>query len=168
MDMEVNSYSEERNLASPLTASKKSKREDFSELDNDSESLKSAPPSESEKETNEKVILPPTPVQSEAHESGGRGEENDGFTIVTNKKKRVPPIYIDECLNTPDLLKDISEKTKSKILGRIVKGKLKVFPEIPNEHRIIQNFISVKKLRSHTFEMQMKKNVKSSNSRSPC
>ncbi|GFT82692.1 PRE_C2HC domain-containing protein [Nephila pilipes] len=63
-------------------------------------------------------------------------------------------------MNTPDLIKKISEKTKSKILGRIVNGKLKVFPETPNEHRIIQNFISVKKLKSHTFEMQNEKMLK--------
>ncbi|GFS31241.1 nucleic-acid-binding protein from transposon X-element [Nephila pilipes] len=63
-------------------------------------------------------------------------------------------------MNTPDLLKEISEKTKSTILGRIVSVKLKVFPETPNEYRIIQNFISVKKLRSHTLEMQNEKMLK--------
>ncbi|GFT62443.1 hypothetical protein NPIL_554031 [Nephila pilipes] len=95
-------------------------------------------------------------------------EESDGFTVVTNKKKRVSPIFIDECLNTPDLLQEISEKTKSKILGKIVNGKLKVFPETPKELRIIQNLISVKKLKSLTFDLQNEKNVKSSHSRSPC
>ncbi|GFS42142.1 hypothetical protein NPIL_141781 [Nephila pilipes] len=64
--------------------------------------MHSAPSSESETETSTKICTP-TPVKWEAHESGA--EENDGFTIVTNKrKKRVPPIFIDECLNIPDLL----------------------------------------------------------------
>ncbi|GFU00160.1 nucleic-acid-binding protein from transposon X-element [Nephila pilipes] len=31
---------------------------------------------------------------------------------------------------------------------------------MPNEHRIIQNFISVKNLKSHTFEMQNEKMLK--------
>ncbi|GFT74912.1 PRE_C2HC domain-containing protein [Nephila pilipes] len=121
--------------------------------------MNSAPLSESEKETSEKVTPPLLPFSRRPMKAEGGGE-NNGFTVLTNKKKRVSPIFIDECLDTPDLLKEISEKTKSKFLGRIVNGKLKVFSETPNEHRIIQNFISVKKLKPLTFEMQNEKMLK--------
>ncbi|GFW04404.1 RNA-directed DNA polymerase from mobile element jockey [Trichonephila clavipes] len=45
-------------------------------------------------------------------------------------------------------------------MGKIVGGKLKVFPEDANAHRKIQNFISVKKLKSHTYEMAGEKQFK--------
>ncbi|GFT55959.1 nucleic-acid-binding protein from transposon X-element [Trichonephila clavipes] len=45
-------------------------------------------------------------------------------------------------------------------MGKIVGGKLKVFPEDANAHRKIQNFISVKKLKSHTYEMAGEKQLK--------
>ncbi|GFS75293.1 hypothetical protein NPIL_641531 [Nephila pilipes] len=91
------------------------------------------------------------------HQRGS--EDKEGFTVVS-RKQRVPPIFIDESLNTPELLKELSKKTRSKVLGRFVNAKLKSLPETPNEHRIIQNYISVKKLKLHAFEMQHQKMLK--------
>ncbi|GFX03026.1 RNA-directed DNA polymerase from mobile element jockey [Trichonephila clavipes] len=54
---------------------------------------------------------------------------------------------------------EISEVV-GKVMGKIVGGKLKVFPEDANAHRKIQNFISVKKLKSHTYEMAGEKQLK--------
>ncbi|GFT76365.1 nucleic-acid-binding protein from transposon X-element [Nephila pilipes] len=85
---------------------------------------------------------------------------NDRFNVVNRKKKKVPPIVIDESMNTTELLKELSEKIGTKLLGRFVNGNLKVFPETPNQHRIIQNYISVKKLKSRTFEMTHQKSLK--------
>ncbi|GFU25085.1 hypothetical protein NPIL_393751 [Nephila pilipes] len=51
-----------------------------------------------------------------------RSEDEDRFAVVS-RKQRVLPIFIDESLNTPELLKKLNEKTGSKVLGRIVNGK---------------------------------------------
>ncbi|GFS42218.1 nucleic-acid-binding protein from transposon X-element [Nephila pilipes] len=67
---------------------------------------------------------------------------------------------IDESLNTPALLDEIKAIVGAKIQARMTNGKLKVFPESIDAHRKIQNFISVKKLKSHTFEMQNQKQLK--------
>ncbi|GFQ71315.1 nucleic-acid-binding protein from transposon X-element [Trichonephila clavata] len=45
-------------------------------------------------------------------------------------------------------------------MGKIVGGKLKVFPETIDAHRKIQNFVSVKKLKSHTYELAEEKQLK--------
>ncbi|GFU59788.1 nucleic-acid-binding protein from transposon X-element [Trichonephila clavipes] len=44
--------------------------------------------------------------------------------------------------------------------GRFENGKLRVFPTSAEEHRIIQKFVSDKKMRSHTFEMAHNKQLK--------
>ncbi|GFV59450.1 nucleic-acid-binding protein from transposon X-element [Trichonephila clavipes] len=75
-------------------------------------------------------------------------------------KKRTPPIVIDDQYNTPGLLLEISEVVGKKVMGKIFSGKLKVFPEDSDAHRKIQNFISVKKLKSHTYEMAGDKQLK--------
>ncbi|GFQ71537.1 nucleic-acid-binding protein from transposon X-element, partial [Trichonephila clavata] len=76
------------------------------------------------------------------------------------KPKRVPSIVIDEQYNTPGLLVDLSEHIGTKLMGKIVGGKLKVFPETIDAHRKIQNFVSVKKLKSHTYELAEEKQLK--------
>ncbi|GFQ65848.1 nucleic-acid-binding protein from transposon X-element [Trichonephila clavata] len=45
-------------------------------------------------------------------------------------------------------------------MSKIVGGKLKVFPETIDAHRKIQNFVSVKKLKSHTYELAEEKQLK--------
>ncbi|GFT80944.1 nucleic-acid-binding protein from transposon X-element [Nephila pilipes] len=99
---------------------------------------------------NEKVISP----------TNENREETDEPTLVEKKQKRVPPIMIDESLNTTALLDEISAIVGVKIQARMTNGKLKVFPESIDAHRKIQNFISVKKLKSHTLEMQNQKQLK--------
>ncbi|GFV75896.1 nucleic-acid-binding protein from transposon X-element [Trichonephila clavipes] len=88
------------------------------------------------------------------------GGHTSSSTKDTQPKKRTPPIVIDEQYNSPGLLLEISEVVGKKVLGKIVGGKLKVFPEDANAHRKIQNFISVKKLKSHTYEMAGEKQLK--------
>ncbi|GFS70867.1 hypothetical protein NPIL_100381 [Nephila pilipes] len=77
-------------------------------------SIPSSSSGESENEINANDAPPLlASVQSDdKHESGS--EDNDGFTVVI-KKKRVPPIFIDESINTPELLKELSEKTGTKV-----------------------------------------------------
>ncbi|GFS82072.1 RNA-directed DNA polymerase from mobile element jockey [Trichonephila clavipes] len=88
------------------------------------------------------------------------GGHTSSSTKDTQPKKRTPPIVIDEQYNTPGLLVEISEVVGNKVMGKIVGGKLKVFPKDANAHRKIQNFISVKKLKSHTYEMAHEKQLK--------
>ncbi|GFU24261.1 nucleic-acid-binding protein from transposon X-element [Nephila pilipes] len=100
---------------------------------------------------NEKVISPT---------NENRKETDEPTLVGRKKKKRVPPIMIDDTLNTPALLDEISAIVGSKIQARMTNGKLKVFPKSIDAHRKIQNFISVKKLKSHTFEIQNQKQLK--------
>ncbi|GFT96365.1 hypothetical protein NPIL_66451 [Nephila pilipes] len=114
------------------------------------------------KSENDIGVKEATPLPESVHsidKHQRRLADKEGFTVVS-KKQRVPPIFIKESLNTPEFLKELSKKTGSKMIGRFVNGKLKVFPETPNEPRIIQNYISVKKLKSHTFEMQHQEMLK--------
>ncbi|GFX09723.1 hypothetical protein TNCV_653221 [Trichonephila clavipes] len=55
---------------------------------------------------------------------------------------------------------EISEVVGKKLWARSSAESLKVFPEDANAHRKIQNFISVKKLKSHTYEMAGEKQLK--------
>ncbi|GFT29244.1 hypothetical protein NPIL_236871, partial [Nephila pilipes] len=87
-------------------------------------------------------------------------EKIDESTSVEKKKNRVPPIMIDESLSPPALLDERSAIVGAKIQARMTNGKLKVFPESIDAHRKMQNFISVKQLKSHTFEMQNQKQLK--------
>ncbi|GBM62334.1 hypothetical protein AVEN_152654-1 [Araneus ventricosus] len=53
-----------------------------------------------------------------------------------NKSRYVPPIYIDNPKNAPQLLELISEITKEKITGRMMNNdKLKIFPTTPEAHK---------------------------------
>ncbi|GFS72625.1 hypothetical protein NPIL_353411 [Nephila pilipes] len=106
-------------------------------------------PTSAEEIVKDTVVNNTTPVTIPANlyknpTSDTESDDNDGFTVVNRGKKRVPPIVIDECMNTPELLKELSEKIDIKLVGRFVNGKLEVSSETPNQHRIIQNYISVK------------------------
>ncbi|GFV16031.1 nucleic-acid-binding protein from transposon X-element [Trichonephila clavipes] len=91
-------------------------------------------------------------------------DDASGHTSSSTKdiqpKKRTPPIVIDEQYNTPGLLLEISEVVGRKVMGKIVGGKRTVFPEDSDVHRKIQDFISVKNLKSHTYEMSGYKQLK--------
>ncbi|GFU12880.1 integrase catalytic domain-containing protein [Nephila pilipes] len=91
---------------------KKSKQVTNSDL-SDVESMHSASSSsEEESEIETKTSTKPETAQTEENNDSDT-ENNNGFTVVT-RKKRVPPIIIDESMNTPELLKELSEKTGNK------------------------------------------------------
>ncbi|GFS35855.1 chromatin complexes subunit BAP18 [Nephila pilipes] len=69
--------------------------------------------SEEESEIETKISTKPETAQTEENNDSDT-ENNNGFTVVT-RKKRVPPIIIDESMNTPELLKELSEKTGNKV-----------------------------------------------------
>ncbi|GFS97618.1 hypothetical protein NPIL_446071 [Nephila pilipes] len=104
-----------RNFASPIMENsepKKSKQVTNSDL-SDVESMHSASSSsEEESEIETKTSTKPETAQTEENNDSDT-ENNNGFTVVT-RKKRVPPIIIDESMNTPELLKELSEKTGNK------------------------------------------------------
>ncbi|GFT77482.1 hypothetical protein NPIL_19641 [Nephila pilipes] len=112
-----------RNLASPTLAtkkSKKSKREANSEVSgNDSESMHPAPSSSGGERENEIGVKEATPLPTFGNKHQSGLEDEEGFTVVS-RKQRIPPIFIDESLNTPDLLKELSETIGSKVLERFV------------------------------------------------
>ncbi|GFT02426.1 nucleic-acid-binding protein from transposon X-element [Nephila pilipes] len=116
--------------------------EEFPSLTNNNEDVSQTMESNSNQETN-----------------SDNEEEIEPLTAEINKK-RIPPIIIDESVNTPALMDEICTLLGFKIMARMVNGKLKVFPETIDAHRKIQNFISVKKLKSHTFEMLSEKQLK--------
>ncbi|GFX52813.1 nucleic-acid-binding protein from transposon X-element [Trichonephila clavipes] len=126
--------------------------------------------------TEEEVSTPQAPVEDPSNidmiekeqenlDEPPLADDASGHTSSSTKdiqpKKRTPPIVIDEQYNTPGLLLEISEVVGKKVMGKIVGGKLKVFPEDSEAHRKIQNFISVKKLKSHTYEMAGEKQLQS-------
>ncbi|GFU19748.1 hypothetical protein NPIL_135101 [Nephila pilipes] len=85
MDLSGNS-SEEANKDS-----KKSKREDLTDLsDNDSKTKNSAPPSSGCENENDTVVTKTNPlpasVQSEENQAN-ETEDSDGFTVVSKKKR---------------------------------------------------------------------------------
>ncbi|GFS68605.1 hypothetical protein NPIL_137981, partial [Nephila pilipes] len=104
-----------RNFASPIMENsepKKSKQVTNSDL-SDVESMHSASSSsEEESEIETKTSTKLETAQNEENNDSDT-EKNNGFTVVT-RKKRVPPIIIDESMNTPELLKELSEKTGNK------------------------------------------------------
>ncbi|GBN21841.1 hypothetical protein AVEN_226089-1 [Araneus ventricosus] len=78
-----------------------------------------------------------------------------------NKSKYVPPIYIDNHKNVPQLLDLLSEITKEKITGRMMNNdKLKIFPPTPEAHKTIQNEIIQDGMKSRTYELNDEKQIK--------
>ncbi|GFT89499.1 nucleic-acid-binding protein from transposon X-element [Trichonephila clavipes] len=70
------------------------------------------------------------------------------------------PIVIDSQSNATELLDQLGKFCDTPLEGRFENGKLRVFPASAEEHRLIQKYISDKKLRSHTFEMAHNKQLK--------
>ncbi|GFT33148.1 hypothetical protein NPIL_640121 [Nephila pilipes] len=118
-----------RNLASPIMENsepKKSKQVTNSDL-SDVESMHSAPSSseeESEIETN--TSTKPETAQTEENNDSDT-ENNNGFNVVT-RKKRVPPIIIDESMNIPELLKEAKRKNRQQGARKIHKREVESFP----------------------------------------
>ncbi|GFS92084.1 hypothetical protein NPIL_147571 [Nephila pilipes] len=104
-----------RNLASPIMENsepKKSKQVTNSDLSDVESTHSASSSSEEESEIETKTSTKPETAQTEENNDSDT-ENNNGFTVVT-RKKRVPPIIIDESMNTPELLKELSEKTGNK------------------------------------------------------
>ncbi|GFW77907.1 hypothetical protein TNCV_3911171 [Trichonephila clavipes] len=101
-------------------------------------------------------VAGPIDVSARAVNANGIGDltdtEGDDFTVVARKKK-VASIVIDASQNTTGLLNTLSEHLGNLLEGRFENGKPRVFPKTILEHRKLQSFLSVKKMRSHTFEM---------------
>ncbi|GFR05191.1 nucleic-acid-binding protein from transposon X-element [Trichonephila clavata] len=149
------------------------KHEDLVETSNPFQALTPVESSDIEVDDSEDVVDEPTsviadhtptaPVAQLAPTSVNTNQpETSSFDVdqAVIKPKRVPPIVIDEQYNTPGLLADLSGHIGTKLMGKIVGGKLKVFPETIDAHRKIQNFVSVKKLKSHTYELAEEKQLK--------
>ncbi|GFW38608.1 RNA-directed DNA polymerase from mobile element jockey [Trichonephila clavipes] len=90
----------------------------------------------------------------------GSSEKDDGFTFVGRNGRRIAPIVIDSQSNATELLDQLGKFCDTPLEGRFENGKLRVFPASAEEHRLIQKYISDKKLRSHTFEMAHNKQLK--------
>ncbi|GFW53061.1 hypothetical protein TNCV_131261 [Trichonephila clavipes] len=75
-------------------------------------------------------------------------------------KRKVAPPVIDASQNTTGLLNTLSEHLGSTLEGRFENGKLRVFPQTFLEHRKLQSYLRIKKLRSHTFGMADNKQLK--------
>ncbi|GFX28830.1 nucleic-acid-binding protein from transposon X-element [Trichonephila clavipes] len=114
-------------------------------------------------ETAKPVIAPSSPAAKAAESASapGTSQQDDGFTSVGRNGKRIAPIVIDAQSNATELLTQIGNLCNNTTLeGRFENGKLRVFPTSAEEHRIIQKFVSDKKMRSHTFEMAHNKQLK--------
>ncbi|GFV54389.1 nucleic-acid-binding protein from transposon X-element [Trichonephila clavipes] len=113
--------------------------------------------------TAKSVIAPSSPAAKAAESASAPelSQKDDGFTSVGRNGKRIAPIVIDAQSNAAELLTQIGNLCNNTSLqGRFENGKLRVFPTSAEEHRIIQKFVSDKKMRSHTFEMAHNKQLK--------
>ncbi|GFY75253.1 nucleic-acid-binding protein from transposon X-element [Trichonephila inaurata madagascariensis] len=90
----------------------------------------------------------------------GSSKDNDGFTVVGRKGRRIAPIVIDSQRNATELLDQLGKFCDTPLEGRYENGKFRVFPVSAEEHRLIQKYILDNKLRSHTFEMVHNKQLK--------
>ncbi|GFT94153.1 nucleic-acid-binding protein from transposon X-element [Trichonephila clavipes] len=109
------------------------------------------------------VIAQSSPAAKAAENASAPGpsQKDDGFTSVGRNGKRIAPIVIDAQSNATELLTQIGNLcSNTSLQGRFENGKLRVFPTSAEEHRIIQKFVSDKKMRSHTFEMAHNKQLK--------
>ncbi|GFX39314.1 probable RNA-directed DNA polymerase from transposon X-element [Trichonephila clavipes] len=108
------------------------------------------------------VIAPSSPAAKAASSvsAPGASEKDDGFITVGRNGRRIAPIVIDAQSNATELLDQIGKLCDTPLEGRFENGKLRIFPTSAEEHRLIQKFISDKKLRSHTFEMAHNKQLK--------
>ncbi|GFU20560.1 nucleic-acid-binding protein from transposon X-element [Trichonephila clavipes] len=119
---------------------------------------------ESSSETTKTKVTGPIDAQSaRVVIANGTGDltdtEGDDYTVVARKKK-VASIVIDASQNTTGLLNTLSEHLGTSLEGRFENGKLRVFPQTILEHRKLQSYLAIKKMRSHTFEMADNKQLK--------
>ncbi|GFS63757.1 nucleic-acid-binding protein from transposon X-element [Trichonephila clavipes] len=103
----------------------------------------------------------PAAIAAESASAPETNQKDDGFTTVGRNGKRIAPIVIDAQSNATELLTQMENLCNNTSLqGRVENGKLRLFLTSAEEHRIIQKFVSDKKMRSHTFEMAHNKQLK--------
>ncbi|GFU29350.1 hypothetical protein NPIL_353241 [Nephila pilipes] len=76
--------------------------------------MNSSPLSSDYESKNDTVVTQtnPLPASVQAEENqASETEDNNGFTVIS-KKKRVPPIFVNESVKTPNLLKELSGKNR--------------------------------------------------------
>ncbi|GBN35533.1 hypothetical protein AVEN_33024-1 [Araneus ventricosus] len=79
--------------------------------------------------------------------------QNQNRNNENEKKAYVPPITIDQAINTKELVIELNHLTDTPITGRCMEGKLKIFPTTAADHRAIRRFIDQKKLKAYTYEL---------------
>ncbi|GFY75251.1 hypothetical protein TNIN_102901 [Trichonephila inaurata madagascariensis] len=67
----------------------------------------------------------------------GSSKDNDGFTVVGRKGRRIAPIVIDSQNNATELLDQLGKFCDTPLEGRYENGKLRVFPVSAEEHRLL-------------------------------
>ncbi|GFW83910.1 nucleic-acid-binding protein from transposon X-element [Trichonephila clavipes] len=115
--------------------------------------------SQSDSETENTKVTPPPSRDSAVGKGNLTDTEDDGFSVVTRKRK-IASIVIDASNNTTELLATLSDYLGNTLEGRFENGKLRVFPKTHLEHRKLQSYLAQKKMRSHTFEMADNKQLK--------
>ncbi|GFV38759.1 nucleic-acid-binding protein from transposon X-element [Trichonephila clavipes] len=113
----------------------------------------------SNSETENTKVTPPPSRDSAVGKGNLTDTEDDGFSVVTRKRK-IASIVIDASNNTTELLATLSDYLGNTLEGRFENGKLRVFPKTHLEHRKLQSYLAQKKMRSHTFEMADNKQLK--------
>ncbi|GBO40428.1 RNA-directed DNA polymerase from mobile element jockey, partial [Araneus ventricosus] len=103
----------------------------------------------------------PSEINLRSFQNSQPGPSTANNSNNANKSRYVPPIYIDNPKNVPQLLDLLSEITKEKITGRMMNNdKLKIFPPTPEAHKAIQNKITQDGMKSHTYELNDEKQIK--------
>ncbi|GFS92091.1 nucleic-acid-binding protein from transposon X-element [Trichonephila clavipes] len=71
-----------------------------------------------------------------------------------------PPITIDNVNNTPAFLKQLQNRTKENLMGRIIGKDLRIYPKTPQAYHTIRSFIDREKLESYTYQLNEGKELK--------
>lgn len=94
------------------------------------------------------------------HFQQNKPTNSDPKVSVEQKSLYVPPIIIDDPKNGTELLKTLTTLTQEVITGRMVNGKLKIYPPTSNAHRAITKKIEQDGIKAHTYELNDEKKIK--------
>ncbi|GBN74463.1 hypothetical protein AVEN_235917-1 [Araneus ventricosus] len=110
----------------------------------------------------------PSQINLRSFQNSQPGPATANNSNNANKSRYVPPIYIDNPKNVPQLLDLLSEITKEKITGRLMNNdKLKILPPTPEAHKTIQNEITQDDYNLIHMNLKMKNKLKLSSEASP-
>ncbi|GFV84264.1 nucleic-acid-binding protein from transposon X-element [Trichonephila clavipes] len=76
------------------------------------------------------------------------------------RRRRPPPITIDNVAQSAQLLKKLQTLTGQKLQGRVIGRGLRVYPETPAAYHQIRNLIDQEKLEAYTYELNENKEIK--------